>query len=121
MTFKPTMLPRSVPIVLVLGASPATAFDTRKLGRGGTLPLADIVALIAQPALKRDVKQALAQSKMKQDDVVCDGMRFSSQLTHLPGVRHTTATSAASGCKFKPSFKLRTAKAGRSKRSRQRQ
>jgi hypothetical protein len=77
MTFKPTMLPRSVPIVLVLGAYPATAFDTGKLGRGGTLPLADIVALIdTAPALKSDVKQALAQSKMKQDDVVCDGMRF---------------------------------------------
>ena len=87
MTFKPTMLLRSVPIVLVLGASPATAFDTRKLGQGGTLPLADIVALIGTaPALKREVKQALAQSKMKQDEVVCDGMRFSSQWTHLPGV-----------------------------------
>jgi hypothetical protein len=78
---------RSFPILLLLSASPANAFDTSKLGQGGTLPLADIVALIdTSPTLKREVKQALAQTKKKQDDVVCDGMRFSGQWTHLPGV-----------------------------------
>ena len=38
------------------------------------------------PALKRKLKQGSAQNKKKQDEVVCDGMRFSGQWTNLPGM-----------------------------------
>jgi hypothetical protein len=79
---------RAVPIALLLGASPAAAFDTSKLGQRGSLLLADIIPIIGKSKeLKREVNQALAQSKKKQGDVVCDGMRFPGQWTHLAGKR----------------------------------
>jgi hypothetical protein len=79
---------RAVPIALLLGASPAVAFDTSNLGQGGTLPLADIIPLIGKSAkLKREVNHALAQSKKKQDNVVCNAMRFPGQWTRLAGER----------------------------------
>jgi hypothetical protein len=79
---------RVVPIALMLVASPAMAFDTSKLGQGGTLPLGDLVPLIGKSAqLNAEVGRALDQIKKKPDDVICDGMRFPGQWTHLGGER----------------------------------
>jgi hypothetical protein len=75
-------------MALLPGASPAMAFDTGKLGQGGTLTLVDIMPLIAKSAqLRAQVNQALAQGSKKQDDIICDGMRFPGQWTHLGGAR----------------------------------
>jgi hypothetical protein len=79
---------RAVPIALLLGASPALAFDTSKLGQGGTLPLADLMPLIGKSArLQEEVNRALIEDKKTQDDVICDGMRFPGQWIHLGGKR----------------------------------
>jgi hypothetical protein len=81
---------KSVPIALalILAASPAAAFDTSKLGQGGTLPLDDLMPLIGQSAqLKREVDQALAEGKKKPDEVICSGMRFPGRWVHLGGSR----------------------------------
>ena len=78
---------KTLAIVLLLSTCPAMAFDTSKLGQGATLHLVDINAVIGQSAeLKREVKRELARSKKKQDEVICDAIRFSSQWAHLTGV-----------------------------------
>lgn len=69
-------------------ASPASAFDTRALGQQGSVTLDDLLPLFAKtPALKREVDQALVQSKKKAEDVLCDGMRFPGSWENLAGVR----------------------------------
>jgi predicted methyltransferase len=79
---------RAISIALLLGASPAMAFDTSKLGQGGSLPLSDIMPLISKTAqLQSEVNKALAEAKKKPDDLMCDGMRFPGQWVHLAGER----------------------------------
>jgi hypothetical protein len=81
---------RAVPIAiaLLLVGSPAVAFDTSKLGQAGTLPLDDLMPLIGRAAqLKREVDQALAETKKKPEEVICSGMRFPGQWVHLGGSR----------------------------------
>jgi hypothetical protein len=68
--------------------SPALAFDTSKLGQGGSLPLSDLDPLVAKsPQLQQEINQALADSKKAKDDVICGGMRFSGQWQNLGGLR----------------------------------
>ena len=80
---------RSFALIAVLfAASSAQAFDTSKLGQGGSLPLGDLDALIGQSAqLKGEVSKALAAIKKKADDVICTGNRFPGQWVHLGGMR----------------------------------
>ncbi len=80
---------RSFALIAVLfAASSAQAFDTNKLGQGGSLQLSDLDALIGQSAqLKGDVSKALAAIKKKADDVICTGNRFPGQWVHLGGLR----------------------------------
>jgi len=78
----------SIASALLLGTLPAMAFDTSKLGQGGTLALDDIMPLIGKSAkLKSEVNQALADNKKKPDEVSCSGMRFPGQWVHLGGLR----------------------------------
>jgi hypothetical protein len=78
----------SVAMALLLGALPAIAFDTGKLGQGGSLTLDEIMPLIAKSTqLRAQVNQALAERGKKPEDILCDGMRFPGQWTHLGGVR----------------------------------
>jgi hypothetical protein len=78
----------AVTIAISLAPLPAMGFDTGKLGQGGTLPLDDLMPLIGKTAaLKREVDEALVQGKKKVDDVVCSGMRFPGQWSHLGGGR----------------------------------
>jgi hypothetical protein len=79
---------RALPIALFLGASPALAFDTNKLGQWGSLPLTDLKPVIAKSAkLQQEVKQGLAEGKKKQDDIMCNGTRFPGSWIHLGGER----------------------------------
>jgi hypothetical protein len=82
------MLLRVVTIAFLLVASPALAFDTSKLGQGGTLPLTDLMPVIGKSVgLQKEVKQALGEGGKQEDDVICDGMRFPGQWIHLGGER----------------------------------
>ena len=84
--------------VTLLAATPALAFDTNKLGQGGSLTLSDIDGLIAQSAaLKQEVAAALTAAKMKADDVICSGNRFPSQWVNLGGMRAAPYTCGFSG------------------------
>jgi hypothetical protein len=80
------MFMRAAAIALILGTSPAIAFDTTKLGQRGTLTSDDIMPLIRQSCrLEQEFKQALAENK--RDSVSCDGMRFPGQWKELSGGR----------------------------------
>jgi hypothetical protein len=82
------MLSRMVLIALLVAASPAFAFDTTKLGQGGTLPLEDIQAVINQSSkLKHEVDDAIAKAGKKPDAIICDGMRFPGSWKELSGMR----------------------------------
>jgi hypothetical protein len=82
----------------LLAASPALAFDTSKLGQGGSLPLSDIDELVAQsPALKREIADALTTAKKQSDDVTCSGNRFPREWVNLGGMRAAPYTCAFSG------------------------
>ncbi len=75
-------------IAFLLSVSPALAFDTSKLGQGGSLPLSDLTELISKSApLQHEVANALVAAKKKADDVICDGKRFPSQWVNLGGER----------------------------------
>jgi hypothetical protein len=79
---------RALPIALFLGASPALAFDTDKLGQWGSLSLTDLKPVIAKSGkLQREVNQALAGGTKKQDDIMCDGRRFPGSWVNLGGER----------------------------------
>ena len=78
----------AVATALLLGALPAVAFDTGKLGQGGSLTLDEIMPLIATSTrLRAQVNEALKQRKKKPADILCDGMRFPGQWTQLGGAR----------------------------------
>jgi hypothetical protein len=82
------MLSRTVLIALLLSAMPAFAFDTTKLGQGGTLPLEDIQAVINQSSkLKQEVDETIAKAGKKPDAIICDGMRFPRSWKELGGMR----------------------------------
>jgi len=82
------MRPSHVLIATMLAASPALAFDTGKLGQGGSLPLSDINDLIGRSAkLQQEVKAALAETKKTADEIICGGTRFPSRWVHLGGMR----------------------------------
>jgi hypothetical protein len=75
-------------LAFVLIASPAMAFDTNKLGQGGSLSLSDLDHLIGQSAkLKQEVSQALATINKTEDAVICGGNRFPGEWVHLGGRR----------------------------------
>jgi hypothetical protein len=83
-----TMARSTVFIGSLLLASPAMAFETSKLGQGGSLPLDEIMPLIdRQPELKREITEAAAKLSKKPEDIICDGMRFPGQWEHLGGSR----------------------------------
>ncbi|MGP0088674.1 MAG: hypothetical protein ACLPKB_01740 [Xanthobacteraceae bacterium] len=64
------------------------AFDTSKLGQGGSLPLDEIMPLIdKQPELKREIREAAAKLNKTPEDIICDGMRFPGKWEHLGGSR----------------------------------
>ena len=51
-------------VAALFAASPGLAFDANKLGQGGSLPLSDLDALIAQSAaLKQEVAAALTTAR----------------------------------------------------------
>jgi len=65
------MLLRTIAVAVALVASPALAFDTSKLGQGGSLALSEIDAIIAKsPQLQREINQALLDGKKAKDDVI---------------------------------------------------
>ena len=82
------MLSRTALIALLVSMAPAFAFDTTRLGQGGTLALEDIRGVIDQsPKLKREVDAAIAKSGKKPDQIICDGMRFPGSWKELGGMR----------------------------------
>ncbi|MGA8225958.1 MAG: hypothetical protein WCA55_05460 [Xanthobacteraceae bacterium] len=82
------MLLRTIAVAVALVASPALAFDTSKLGQGGSLALSEIDPIIAKsPQLQREINQALLDGKKAKDDVICSGMRFLGQWQTLGGLR----------------------------------
>jgi hypothetical protein len=93
---------KAAPIALVLTVSlivlPALAFDTSKLGQGGSLPLSDLMPLIGKSAkLQREVDSALADAKKKADDLMCEGVRFPGSWDNLGGERVAPYTCEFSG------------------------
>jgi hypothetical protein len=78
----------TVSFAMILAASPALAFDTSKLGQGGSLPLIDLMPLISKSAnLQREIDQALLEGAKNKDKVICSGMRFPGQWDNLGGFR----------------------------------
>jgi len=106
---------KAVPIALALMVTPALAFDTSKLGQGGSLPLSDLMPLIGKSAkLKREVERALAESKKTADDVMCDGVRFPGDWVNLSGERVAPYTCEFSGKWLRINTRVRvTGKNGR--------
>jgi hypothetical protein len=73
---------------MVLLTQAALAFDTTKLGQGGSLGLDEMMPLIEKSsALKREVTAAVGRSGQKLDDIRCDGQRFPGQWRNLGGER----------------------------------
>lgn len=84
--------------IALLAAAPAAAFDTDKLGQGGSLPLSDIDALISQSAaLKQEVSTALTAAKKPASDIICSGNRFPNQWVNLGGLRAAPYTCEFAG------------------------
>ena len=82
------MLARLAPFMVLLLPSSAMALDTTKLGQAGSLGLDEMMPLIKKsPQLKREVAEAVAQTKLKGDEIRCDGMRFPGQWVNLGGER----------------------------------
>jgi hypothetical protein len=68
--------------------SSASAFDTSRLGQGGSLFLSDIMPLIEKASkLKGEVADALTKAGQKADDVICSGARFPGSWEQLGGER----------------------------------
>jgi hypothetical protein len=87
-----------VGIALLAAAAPAIAFDAKKLGQGGSLPLSDIDDLISQSAaLKQEVSTALTAAKKEAGDIICVGNRFPNQWVNLGGMRAAPYTCAFAG------------------------
>ena len=84
------MVPRMLLLILLMSATPAFAFDTTKLGQGGSLTLNadEIQALIGQSSdLAREIDQAVAKAGKQPGEIDCDGMRFSNAWKKLSGRR----------------------------------
>jgi hypothetical protein len=82
------MYARGVPFLLLLISSSAMAFDTTKLGQFGSLSLDEMMSLIDKsPQLKREVTDAVAKTKVKADEIGCEGRRFPGQWRNLGGER----------------------------------
>ena len=84
------MFPRMLLLVLLVCATPAFAFDTTKLGQGGSLTLdaGEIQALIGKSStLAGEIDQAVANAGKKTGEIVCDGKRFSGAWKNLSGRR----------------------------------
>jgi hypothetical protein len=82
------MLGRLAPFAVLIFSSSAMAFDTTKLGQGGSLGLDEMAPLIKKaPQLKREVAEAVANAKQKAEEIRCDGMRFPGQWVNLGGER----------------------------------
>jgi hypothetical protein len=82
------MFVRLALIGLLLGPAPAIAFDTTKLGQGGSLMLDDLINVIRQaPKLADEIDAAVAASGKTPDRIICDGMRFPGQWDELGGLR----------------------------------
>ena len=82
------MLLRVAALACALFVSPALAFDTSKLGQGGSLPLDDLEPLLAKSAqLQREVDGALREANKTKDNIICSGMRFPGQWKELGGSR----------------------------------
>jgi hypothetical protein len=116
------MLLRTIAVAVALVASPALAFDTSKLGQGGSLALSEIDLIIAKsPQLQREINQGLLDGKKAKDDVICSGMRFPGQWQNLGGLRvgPYTATLEPNGYRLKPRLNLPDARARCSRPSRQ--
>src|SRR5262245_11425319 len=72
----------------LLVATGASAFDPRKLGEGGSLPLEDIMPLIDKsPRLKGEVEAALAKTAKRAEEIICSGARFPRSWENLGGGR----------------------------------
>ena len=82
------MVWRMALIALLMSTAPAFAFDTTKLGQGGSLPLEDVQPVIEQSSkLRREVDEAIAKADKKPADIICDAMRFPSSWKALGGTR----------------------------------
>jgi hypothetical protein len=81
------MLARGIPLVLLLVSSSAIALDTTQLGQFGSLGLDEMMPLIDKSQLRREVTDAVAKTKVKADEIRCDGMRFPGQWRNLGGER----------------------------------
>jgi hypothetical protein len=82
------MVARLAAFVLLLSSSSAMALDTTKLGQAGSLGIDEMMPLIGRsPQLKREVTEAVAKTKLKAEEIRCDGMRFPGQWVNLGGER----------------------------------
>lgn len=84
------MIPRLILRALLVSATPAFAFDTTRLGQGGSLPLTadEIQSLIGKSSkLEREIDQAVAKAGKKPADIICSGMRFPGTWKILSGRR----------------------------------
>ena len=88
------MVARLAAFVVLLSSSSALALDTTKLGQAGSLGIDEMMPLIAKsPQLKREVTEAVAKTKLKAEEIRCDGMRFPGQWVNLGGERAAPYTS----------------------------
>jgi hypothetical protein len=79
---------RVVTFALLVGSSPALAFDSGKLGQWGSLFLDDLAPVIAKsPRLQQEINEALAAANKKDGDVKCLGQRFPGAWKDLRGLR----------------------------------
>lgn len=68
--------------------STALAFDTTKLGQGGSLSFDDIMPLVQKtPKLAAEVRAELSTIGKKAEEVMCEGERFPGSWEHLGGER----------------------------------
>lgn len=82
------MLRTATLLALSLAASTAHAFDTSRLGQGGSIPLNDLGRLVRQSSqLQHEINEALAAAGKKADEIVCVGHRFPPDWSHLGGAR----------------------------------
>lgn len=81
---------RMILAALIMIVTPAFAFDTTKLGQGGSLALdaREIQALIGRSSkLVREINEAAAKAGKKPGGIICSGMRFSNAWKNLSGRR----------------------------------
>src|SRR5262249_54923624 len=109
------MTPRLVLVALLLGTSPALAFDSSKLFQFGTLPFDDLTPLIAKSALlQKEISKALSEDNKERADVRCLGMRFPGPWKNLNGFRVSpyACNFGPKGLRIRPPVRI-TARHGR--------